>query len=131
MGEWLGGGGEWSMRIGITAPVFIKNAEHKRYLDLTTKSFVSRDHDLVWIPVENYVAPEFRPTFYALDHTMEDIKIVKGREPQGVSKAWNDGIDKAQYLGCDYVLVINTDIVFKSNAIDRLVRFASRCDPRR
>lgn len=114
------------MKIAIVCPIYITNAEHKRYLDLTTKSFVSVDHDLVFIPVENYVAPEFRPLAYAFDHVMDHIEIVKGRQPQGVAKAWNDGIARAKEIGCDYVLVINSDIVFKSNMIDRLVTFAEK-----
>jgi GT2 family glycosyltransferase len=116
--------GSTIMKIGITAPVFIKNTEHKRFLDLTTKSLISVDHDLVWIPVENFVEPGLLPIAYSFDHEPESIHVVKGRQPQGVAKAWNDGIRKALDLGCDYVLVINTDIVLKSNAIDRLVPFA-------
>lgn len=112
------------MKIGITAPVFINNAEHLRYLDLTTKSIISLEHDIVWIPVENYVNPEFRPLAYSFDHVPEDIVIIQGRQPQCAAKAWNEGIQKAGLEGCDYVLVINTDIVLKSNAVDRLVAFA-------
>jgi GT2 family glycosyltransferase len=47
-------------------------------------------------------------------------------EKQSVSNAWNKGIEKAKELGCDYVMVINTDIVFKTNLIDRLVAFAEK-----
>jgi len=112
------------MNIAITAPVFIKNNEHKRYLDLTTKSIISRDHDIYWIPVENFVEPSLLPLSYTFDHEPELISIVKPQGEQSVSKAWNLGIEKAQQLRCEYVIVINTDIVFKSNAIDRLVAFA-------
>jgi GT2 family glycosyltransferase len=35
------------------------------------------------------------------------------------------GIEEGKKAGCVYVLVINTDIVFKKNAIDRLVDFAA------
>lgn len=112
------------MRVGITAPVFITNPEHQKYLDLTTRSIVSADHDIVWIPVENFVQPSLLPLPYVFDHEPEEISIVKPEGQQSVSKAWNLGIEKAKELECDYVLVINTDIVFKSNAIDRLVVFA-------
>lgn len=114
------------MKIAITTPVFVNNQEHKNYLDLTTKSIVSLDHDIVFIPVENFVTPELLPLSYSFDHVMDQVVPVKGREPQGVSKAWNDGIAKALELNCDYVLVINHDIVFKSNAIDRLVAFSEK-----
>ena len=111
-------------KIAITSPVYLKNPEHRRYLDLTTKSIVSREHDIYYIPVENFIQPSLFPLMYAFVHEPLEIHKLVGRLPQSVSSAWNDGIQKAADLDCDYVLVINTDIVFKSNAIDRLVAFA-------
>lgn len=113
------------MKIAITAPVFVKNQEHLKYLKMTTESLVSRDHDLVWIPVENYIAPEFFPiAYYFVQQPEEIITIVTNSNNQSVSRAWNMGIDTAALHKYDYVLVINTDIVLKSNTIDRLVSFA-------
>lgn len=112
------------MKIAITSPIFVKNPEHKRYVNLTTSSMVSKDHDIVFIPVENYIDPSMLPMDYAFVNQPESIHITKGRQPQSVAAAWNDGIAKAKELGCEYALVINTDIVFKTNAIDRLVKFA-------
>jgi GT2 family glycosyltransferase len=54
---------------------------------------------------------------------MECIRLV-GRQPQSVCKAWNDGIDKAVEIGCEYILVINEDVVLKHDAVDRIVEFA-------
>lgn len=112
------------MKIGVTAPVFIKNEEHLKYLNLTTGSIVSRDHDIVFIPVENFIDPSMKPISYGFTNQPESIHITKPEGQQCVSKAWNLGIERAKELECEYVLVINTDIVFKSNAIDRLVAFA-------
>ena len=113
------------MKIAISCPIFITNAEHKNYLDLTTKSIFSKNHDIVFIPVENYIAPEFRPIHYFFEHEPLEIIRTEGNEPQSVSKAWNKGISIAADKKCDYVVTINSDIVFKSNAIDRLVDFAT------
>ncbi len=112
------------MRIAITCPVFLTNEEHRKYLNLFTNSIVSLHHDIVFIPVENYVAPDILPQMYHFVHEPESIHIAKGKEPQSVASAWNIGIEQAMELNCDYVLVTNTDIVLKSNAIDRLVTFA-------
>ena len=112
------------MKIGITAPIYIKNDEHYKYLNLTTKSFYSKDHDIVFIPVENYIADQYKPIAYSFVSEPDETYIINGREPQSVAGGWNTGIRKAQEVGCDYVLVINADIVFKSNMIDRLVEFA-------
>src|SRR6185312_8209531 len=71
----------------------------------------------------NYVNPDMLPLHYVFDHEPDEIHIVKPEGQQSVAKAWNLGIKKAKELECDYVLVINHDIKFKSNAIDRLVSF--------
>lgn len=110
------------MKIGVTFPVYITNDQHQKYLDLMTSSIVSSEHDLIVIPVENFVKNP--PISYKLPHEPEDIFICKGKQPQTVAGAWNVGIRRAQEAQCDYVLVVNTDIIFKSNMIDRLVEFA-------
>ena len=114
------------MKVGVTAPVYVSNEEHKKYLDLTTKSIVSSKHEIVWIPCENYVNPAFKPLTYVFDHAPSETRILHPDGKQSVSHAWNLGIEEGKAAGCDYVLVINTDIVFKSNAIDRLVDFAEK-----
>jgi hypothetical protein len=114
------------MKIGVTAPVYVSNVEHKTYLDLTTKSIVSAKHEIVWMPCENYVNPAFKPLAYVFDHVLRETRILHPVGKQSVSQAWNLGIEEGKKAGCDYILVINTDIVFKSNAIDRLVDFAQK-----
>jgi GT2 family glycosyltransferase len=111
------------MLIGITCPVYLTNHQHERYLDWCTKSIVSKEHDLNFYPVENFVEPGLLPLMYHFDHAYNEIHILKTQGEQSVAKAWNAGIEAAGDV-CNYVLVINTDIVFKYNAIDRLVAFA-------
>ena len=112
------------MKIGVTAPVYVSNEEHKKYLDLTTKSIVSAEHHIIWIPCENYIDPVFKPLVYAFDHVPSETRILHPIGKQSVSQAWNLGIEEGKNAGCDYILVINTDIILKNNAIDRLVDFA-------
>jgi GT2 family glycosyltransferase len=114
------------MKIAITAPVYLTNREHIKYLNLTTKSTVSANHEIVWLPCENYVNPELKPLSYIFDHEPSEVKVLYPTGQQSVSKAWNKGIEEGARVGCNYILVINTDIVFKSNAIDRLVDFAEK-----
>jgi hypothetical protein len=114
------------MKIGVTAPVYVSNQEHKKYLDLTTKSIVSSKHEILWMPCENYVNPAFTPLIYLFDRTPNETRILHPERKQSVSHAWNLGIEEGKATGCDYILVINTDIVFKRNAIDRLVDFAQK-----
>ncbi len=114
------------MKIGVTAPVYVSNEEHKKYLDLTTKSIVSAKHSIVWMPCENYVNPAFKPLYLRLRPYTQRNQSPSPEGKQSVSHAWNMGIEEGKKAGCDYILVINTDIVFKSNAIDRLVDFAEK-----
>ena len=112
------------MRIAITAPIYITNSQHKKYLDLTTKSITSVNHNIVWLPCENFVHPAFKPLIYTFEHEPREIKVLYPTGQQSVSQAWNKGIEEGSRAGCSYILVINTDIIFKTNAIDRLVDFA-------
>jgi hypothetical protein len=113
------------MKISLTAAIYVTNQEHKKYLDLTTKSIVSK-HSIVWVPCENYVNPVLAPLTYIFNQTPIEIKVLHPTNQQSVSQAWNKGIEEGNRAGCNYILVINTDIIFKSNAIDRLVDFAER-----
>jgi len=111
------------MKIAVTTPVYLKNHLHYQYLHWTVKSISSKEHQIVFIPIENYIDSKFSDLHYPIKESIELVRV-KGREPQSVTKGWNDGIKKGIELGCEYVLVINDDIIIKSNAIDRLVSFA-------
>ena len=112
------------MRIAITAPVFLTKEEHRNYLNLTTDSIHSEKNEIVFIPVENYLEPRLLPVMYHFTQEPKEIYILDGRDNQSVAKAWNIGIQEGILKHCEYILAINTDIIFKKNAIDRLVDFA-------
>ena len=112
------------MKIAITAAIYVTNEEHKKYLDLTTKSILSEKHNIVWLPCENYVNPVLAPLTYSFNQEPDEIRVLQPTGQQSVSQAWNKGIEEGCKAGCDYILAINTDVVFKINAIDRLVDFA-------
>ncbi|MCL4429743.1 MAG: hypothetical protein M1167_03215 [Chloroflexi bacterium] len=112
------------MKLAVTAAIYVSNKEHKKYLDITTKSIMSADHHIVWLPCENYVNQGFAPLSYVFTNQPDEVKALNPPGQQSVAQAWNMGIEAGSSLGCDYILVLNTDIVLKSNAIDRLVNFA-------
>jgi hypothetical protein len=111
------------MKIAITIPLYISNWNHRDFVNGTTRS-IQTSHEWVFLPVLNYVADQFRPYAWQLTQQPAEIVALEGRQPQAVSKAWNDGIAKAIELGCEYILVLNDDIVLKSNAIDNLIAHA-------
>lgn len=112
------------MKICLTAPVFITKQEHIKYLNETTNSFYSEKHEMLFVPVENHIENSFIPLAYHFIQEPKEIRILQGGEPQSVARAWNIGIQEGILSHAEYILVINTDIVFKKNAIDRLVDFA-------
>lgn len=112
------------MKIAITFPVFVRTEEHRKFLNQTTRSFISVDHDLVVIPVENLIEARYKPYAYEFNHEPDKLIPIQPLKEQSVAHAWNRGIQEGINNGCEYILVINTDIIFKSNAIDRLVKFA-------
>ena len=112
------------MRIGITAPVYIANNNHKVMFERMTKS-IRTSHEFVFIPVKNYVVENFnKPLEIQLSQQPYKVITLEGRQPQAVSKAWNDGIQRAIDEGCEYIFIFNIDIQLKSDAIDNLIRFA-------
>jgi hypothetical protein len=119
---------EVEMRIGVTCPAFVSTEAHLHHLRLTVRSIKSAAHTLLYVPVYNFVGPAFYhrlPALY-LNGRRDATKSRMGRQPQSVAKAWNDGIRGAIQDGCAYVLVVNDDVVLKSNAVDRVVAFAER-----
>ena len=50
------------------------------------------------------------------------LKIIKNATNLGVTKANNQGIEKAITDGCDQVLIINNDVEFESTLIEKLIK---------
>jgi len=111
------------MRIAIVIPAYITNWNHRDFLNKTTAS-IATSHEYAFIPVLNCLAEQFRPYQWQFTQHPNELHVLEGRQPQGVTKAWNDGIAKAIELGCEYILILNDDIVLKHDAIDTLVVFA-------
>src|SRR5260221_13528586 len=95
-----------SMRIAISSPLYINNNNHRNFVNQTTMSLAT-SHTFIWIPVQNYIAPQYLPYQYEFSQQPNEIYILEGRQPQCVAAAWNDAIKKAGEIGADYVLLIN------------------------
>ena len=102
----------------------MNNWNHRDFLHQTTRS-IKTAHELIFIPVINHLADQFKPFAWQLEQVPTEMYELAGRQPQSVARAWNDGIAAALGAGCDYIVILNEDIVLKHNAIDRLVDFAN------
>lgn len=77
----------------------------------------------VVVPVLN----QFQMAVQALEsirtsYAWQPYIIDNWRDNKGVGKAWNQGIKAATESGCDYILVINDDVLIAPYSIDRLIQ---------
>lgn len=108
------------MKIGIGAAVYISNDVHLQYAKETIDSIKSQNHELQFCFVVNYLAKkEYREYLQSVGTVLDNYENI-------VSRSWNRAIDFLLYQGCDYVIVPNLDLIFKSNLVDNLVDFAEK-----
>lgn len=106
------------MKIGIGAAVYISNDEHLRFAKETIESIKSEDHELEFCFVVNYLAKASYREY------LESVGTVLDNSENIVSRSWNKAIGFLLGEGCEYVIVPNLDLVFKSTLVDNLVDFA-------
>jgi len=106
------------VKVGIGYAAYLGNNEHFKYAKETLDSIVSKQHELEFCGVVNYA------NRHEYIKYLETKGAVLTNPENNVSMAWNRAMDHLLDNGCDYVIVPNLDIVFKSTLVDNLVRFA-------
>lgn len=106
------------MKVGIGAAAYISNDVHMQYAKETIESVKSQNHEIEFCFVVNYLAKSSYREY------LESVGTVLDNSENIVSRSWNRAIDLLLDHGCDYVIVPNLDLVFKSNLVDNLVDFA-------
>lgn len=61
--------------------------------------------------------------FLVLLENNDDLMLIETKENLGFSKGNNIGISKAYEEGCDYVIVSNSDIYYRENSLDEIIKF--------
>ena len=106
------------MKVGIGCAVYISNDTHFQYAKETIESIKSAEHELEFCFVVNYLSKtEYRAYLESVGTVFDNIENI-------VSRSWNRSISHLLSTGCDYVIVPNLDLIFKSNLVDNLVKFA-------
>lgn len=106
------------MKVGLGAAVYLSKDEHFRLAVESVESAVSTAHELRWVfGINHCERPEWR------EWLAERGEVFDTGE-NNVSRAWNGSIRRLFIDGCDYAVIPNLDVRFKSNAIDRLVALA-------
>lgn len=106
------------MKIGVGFATFISNDELMSYARQTYESAVSQEHELDFAFAINGLGK------FDYLQELEKVGTIVPNDENCVSKAWNNIIRELLGRGCRYVIVPNLDIIFKSDAIDRLVGYA-------
>jgi hypothetical protein len=106
------------MKIGIAYPIYCSNDIHFDFARQTLESIQSKEHELLFCGVINFTSKSDYDNYFRSKGT------VLSNPENNVSMAWNRGIKTLLEQGCDYVIVPNLDIVFKSDCIDKLVACA-------
>ena len=108
------------MKIGIGAAVYISNDVHLQFAKETIDSIKSKNHEIRFCFVVNYLAKASYREY------LESVGTVLDNTENIVSQSWNKAINFLLYNGADYVVVPNLDLVFKSTLVDNLVDFAEQ-----
>jgi hypothetical protein len=77
---------------------------------------------VVFTPIANFQGVVEALESFKSEHTLEVFIQPQYRLKVALSKAWNDGIDRAFGRGCDYALVCNDDILLAPMAIDAMIK---------
>lgn len=108
------------MKIGIGYAAYINNDAHFEFAKETLDSVRSTDHQLDFCGVVNLSSKQEYTSY------LESKGAVLHNPENNVSMGWNRAINHLLANGCQYVIVPNLDIVFKSDLVDNLVGFAQR-----
>lgn len=60
------------------------------------------------------------------EHPFEIYLEEQWRANKPLAKAWNDGFDRAVAGGCEYIFILNDDILFDQNGVENLVKEMDR-----
>jgi GT2 family glycosyltransferase len=96
----------------------MSNDQHLDYAKQTLDSITSSEHEIVFCGVNNFSAKR-----EYIDYLQSKGTVIENPD-NNVSMAWNRAIDTLLKQGCEYVIVPNLDIVFRSTLVDNLVHFA-------
>lgn len=106
------------MKIGIGYAIYCSNDTHMDYAKETLESVKSAKHEIEFCGAINYTSKQWYDDYFRTKgHVLTNPE-------NNVSMAWNRTSAYLLEKGCDYVIVPNLDLVFKSDMVDNLVEFA-------
>lgn len=112
------------MKLIIGIAVYASDPLHLDFTEQTVKSIKTK-YDKEILLISNYVKPNLKEDLENLAKKY-NCQLIENPDGNSVGGAWNIAITKAiiDSAGPKYILLPNNDIVFKSDCIDNLVKFA-------
>lgn len=111
------------MKICVGVATYMSNEVQREFTEMMIKSIKTKHEVLVCI-VQTYAEREQKEKLQTFLEEIGVKYIYFEIEKNSVSAAWNKAIIHGSMNGCDYILIPNNDIIFKTDAIDNLVQFA-------
>jgi hypothetical protein len=115
-----------NMVVGVTIPVYHTSDLLFDFTRQTLESLKSEENEIRVYLVVNYSSPEYYPTEdkFKMDKLVAKFTVIDNPKGNSVSAAWNLGIKSALDDGCEYVMVLNNDLVLHHKCVDNLLKFA-------
>lgn len=114
------------MKVGITIPIYHTSDLLFDFTRQTLESIKSENNEIHVYLIVNYSEEEYMPTRdkFELHESIKGFSVHKNPKGNEVGSAWNQGIKMALDDGCDFVMVLNNDLVLHHKCVDNLVIFA-------
>lgn len=113
-------------KLAITLPLYLSSELLLDFTRQTLESIKSDNHEISLYLIVNFALPEFYPKQddFVLDPCIKEVKIIDNPKGNEVGAAWNLGIKTALADGCEYVQVLNNDLLLHHKCVDNLMSFA-------
>lgn len=108
------------MKIGIVTVPYFLTARHLEWAQAAMES-LSSSHELLRIALVNRHRNDHDKRWLS-----EAFDVVEYNDRNVLARAWNRGIQLAITAGCQYILVINLDLILHPSCIDVLSDFGER-----
>jgi GT2 family glycosyltransferase len=113
-------------KVGISIPVYHSSDILYDFTKQTVESIKSKENKINLYIIVNFSYPNLYPDAkkYHLSSAIQEVKVLDNPKGNEVGASWNYGIKTGLEDGCDYVMVLNNDLILNKDCVDNLVKFA-------
>lgn len=114
------------MKVGISLPLYHSSDILFEFTKKTLESIKSKNNEIYIYLIVNYSLAEYYPKKedFELDESVKEFGVTENPRGNEVGAAWNLGIKQGLEDGCDFVMIMNNDLLLHHACVDNLVTFA-------